>query len=72
MLGARSGLELWERYLSEHRNAEDTEEMASKVASSPWVSTESVRIESRACSNSLTAWSKKGPCNPCWFGDILQ
>ena len=61
MLEASCGLELSEWVLTEHRNPEETKEgMASaspKDASSSGLSTESVRIESRPCTKSLTAWS---------------
>ena len=63
MLGVSCSLELLEWVLTKHGNPEETDEgmalPSPKDASSSGVSKESVRIELRPCSKSLTAWSKK-------------
>ena len=63
MLGASCSLELSERVLTKQRNPEETEDgMASgssKEASNSGVSRELVRMESKPCSKSAMAWSRK-------------
>ena len=62
MLGASCGLEVSETVLTKQRNTEETEEVMisglSKDKSNSCVSMESVRMESKPCSNSATAWSR--------------
>ena len=63
MLGASCGLELSERILIEQRNPEETEDVlvsgSSKEVSNSSVSSESVRMKSKPCLKSATAWSKR-------------
>ena len=57
------GLEASEIVLTKRRNPEETEDVmasdSSKDVSNSSVSMESVRMESKPCSKSATAWSKK-------------
>ena len=66
--GASCSLEISEMVLTKHRDHVESEEgpvsALSKDASSPGISTESVKMELRPCSRSSTAWSKKIPSHP--------
>ena len=63
MLGAGCSLELSEIISNESRNPEETEDVmasgSSRDVSNFGVSMESVRMESKPCSKSATAWSRK-------------
>ena len=63
MLGASCSLKLPVIVLTEQRNQKETEDVmasgSSKDVSNSGVSMESVRMESKPCSESATAWSKK-------------
>ena len=63
MLGASCSLEASEIVLIEWRNPEETEDVmasgSSKDVSNSSVLRESVRMESKPCSKSATAWSRK-------------
>ena len=63
MLGASCGLEISEKVITKQRNPEETEDViasgSSKNVSNSDVSMESVRIESKPCSKSATAWSRQ-------------
>ena len=63
MLGVSCGLEVSEIVLTEWRNPKETEDImasdSSKDVSNSGVSMESVRMESKPCSKSATAWSRK-------------
>ena len=62
MLGASCGLEVSETVLTNYRNPDETKEVmtsgSSKDVSNTGVSVESMRIESKCCSKSATAWSR--------------
>ena len=63
MLGASCSLEVSERVLTEHRNPVETNEVmttgSSNDVSHSGVSVQSVKMESRPCTKSATAWSRK-------------
>ena len=63
MLGTSCSLEVSEIVLTEQRNPEGTEDVTasgpSKDVSNSGVSMESVRMESKPCSKSTTAWCRK-------------
>ena len=63
MLGVSCSLEASEKVLAKQRNPEETEDVmasgSSKDVSNSGVLMESVRMESKSCSKSATAWSRK-------------
>ena len=63
MPGASCSLEVSEIVLTKWRNPEETEDVmasgSSKDVSNSGVLMESVRMESKPCSKSATAWSRK-------------
>ena len=63
MLGASCSLEVSEIVQTEQRNPEETEDVmasgSSKEESNSDISMESVRMKSKPCSKSATAWSRK-------------
>ena len=63
MLGASCGIEITEIVHTKQRNPEETEDVmasgSSKDVSHSGVTMESVRIESKPCSKSATAWSRR-------------
>ena len=63
MVEASCSLEVSEIVLTEQRNPEEAKDVmascSSKDVSNSNVSTESVRMESKPCSKSATAWSRK-------------